>query len=111
MKVLILGNIDKTKFLETINELIEVLKSHKVGIYVGEIEYNFLIQHRYENIDAIVSINNFTQLKNIDLIFSIGGDGTFLTTASFVKNSNIPIMGINIGRLGFLADVPSNSIK
>lgn len=41
----------------------------------------------------------------IDLAFSIGGDGTFLKTVSFIRDSEVPILGINTGRLGFLANV------
>lgn len=41
----------------------------------------------------------------IDLAFSIGGDGTFLKTVSFIRDSQVPILGINTGRLGFLANV------
>lgn len=43
--------------------------------------------------------------KGIDLAFSIGGDGTFLKTVSYIRNSQVPILGINLGRLGFLANV------
>jgi NAD+ kinase len=43
--------------------------------------------------------------KGIDLAFSIGGDGTFLKTVSYIRNSDVPILGINLGRLGFLANV------
>ncbi len=41
----------------------------------------------------------------IDMAFSIGGDGTFLKTVSFIRDSEVPILGINTGRLGFLANV------
>lgn len=44
-------------------------------------------------------------LEGIDMAFSIGGDGTFLRTAASIGSSGIPILGINAGRLGFLADV------
>ena len=40
---------------------------------------------------------------NADFLISIGGDGTLLKAATHVKNSNIPIMGINTGRLGFIS--------
>jgi NAD+ kinase len=43
--------------------------------------------------------------NGIDLAFSIGGDGTFLRTVSFIRNSGVPILGINTGRLGFLANI------
>jgi NAD+ kinase len=43
--------------------------------------------------------------KNIDFVISIGGDGTFLECVSLVRDKNIPIIGINTGRMGFLADI------
>lgn len=41
----------------------------------------------------------------IDMAFSIGGDGTFLKTVAYIRNSGVPILGINTGRLGFLANI------
>jgi len=41
----------------------------------------------------------------IDMAFSIGGDGTFIKTVSYIRDSNVPIIGINSGRLGFLANI------
>lgn len=46
----------------------------------------------------------------IDFALSVGGDGTFLTTASFIGNKNIPIVGVNCGHLGFLADVQTRDV-
>ena len=53
----------------------------------------------------------FRRDENIqaDVAISLGGDGTFLKTASFVRDSRIPILGINTGHLGFLADVASDT--
>ena len=45
-----------------------------------------------------------------DYALSIGGDGTFLNTAAHIGSKNIPILGVNIGRLGFLADVPAEEM-
>lgn len=42
---------------------------------------------------------------DIDFIISLGGDGTLLDTVTLVRNKNIPIMGVNFGRLGFLASI------
>ena len=61
-----------------------------------------------ENADNI-SIDELTQTS--DVILSIGGDGTLLHTAFEVGSSGIPILGINIGRLGFLADVEASKIQ
>ncbi len=49
--------------------------------------------------------------KNTDMLFSLGGDGTMLDTVSFVGSSNIPLIGINLGRLGFLAVIPEEEVE
>lgn len=48
---------------------------------------------------------------NTDMLFSLGGDGTLLDTISFVGGSNIPLIGINLGRLGFLAAIPEEEVE
>lgn len=53
--------------------------------------------------DCFTSHEDFK--TGIDFAFSIGGDGTFLKTVSFIRDSQVPILGINTGRLGFLANV------
>lgn len=49
--------------------------------------------------------------NGIDLSLSIGGDGTFLKTVSYIRNSNVPILGINTGRLGFLASISDQHME
>lgn len=48
--------------------------------------------------------------RHVDMLFSLGGDGTLLDTITYVGNSNIPIIGINLGRLGFLAAISENEL-
>jgi NAD+ kinase len=49
--------------------------------------------------------------SGIDLSFSIGGDGTFIQNVKFVRDSGVPVLGINTGRLGFLANISKNDIE
>lgn len=49
--------------------------------------------------------------RQTDMLFSLGGDGTLLDTVSYVGDSNIPIIGVNMGRLGFLAAIPEGEIR
>lgn len=52
-----------------------------------------------------------SEFKNgIDLAFSIGGDGTFIQTVSYIRDSGVPILGINTGRLGFLANISTDQL-
>jgi NAD+ kinase len=49
--------------------------------------------------------------SGIDLTISLGGDGTFIKTVGFIRDSGVPIIGINTGRLGFLANISKEQIK
>ncbi len=55
--------------------------------------------------------SNYKELKDVDFFFSIGGDGTFLEAVSIVRDSGIPMVGINSGRLGFLADIAQGELE
>jgi len=57
------------------------------------------------------TFSSYTQLNSsFDMLISIGGDGTILRAATLVRKSGIPILGINAGRLGFLASVQKENI-
>ena len=64
-----------------------------------------------EKLDNVELIDGDVSFEGADMAFSIGGDGTFLRTASKIGQSGIPILGINAGRLGFLADVQLDEIE
>lgn len=61
-----------------------------------------------EAYDVFTSHSDF--ITGIDLAISVGGDGTFIKTVSFIRDSNVPILGINTGRLGFLANISRDQI-
>lgn len=68
------------------------------------------IQQILEPIEGVEVVDGDVSIDGVDMAFSIGGDGTFLRTAAKVGEANIPILGINAGRLGFLADVQLDEI-
>jgi NAD+ kinase len=73
--------------------------------------YRF-IKQKLQLSDSVKIYNTFSEINgNVDYMLSLGGDGTFLETLSFVRNSGIPILGINTGRLGFLANVAKTEIN
>lgn len=77
-------------------------------------ENNFYEQLKGKiKVDKEYNTFNSTQdfKKGIDLAISIGGDGTFLKCVSFVRDSQVPIIGINTGRLGFLADINQSDFE
>ena len=69
------------------------------------------IKQILEKLDDVELIDGDVSVEGADMAFSIGGDGTFLRTATKIGQSGIPILGINAGRLGFLADVQLDEIE
>ncbi len=112
MKVAIYGrNFDKG-FKEYVKKFFDILNANKIEITIYEKFYDFL----KKNIDLIpesVSVfSKYQEIKNdVDLLFSIGGDGTILDAITVVRDSNIPIVGINTGKLGFLASIAKEEIE
>lgn len=58
------------------------------------------------------TFNSFNDMRTgIDLFISLGGDGTFLKSVQFIRDSGVPILGFNTGRLGFLANISKDEIE
>lgn len=107
MRIAIFGSKHQKK--EQVEKLFDILIANNTGIYLQEKFYNYLkdcLNLEY-NIEGIITGNDF----DVDLVISIGGDGTFLRTASAIGKKNIPILGINAGRLGFLADIGEKDLE
>ncbi|HRN72707.1 MAG TPA: NAD kinase [Ginsengibacter sp.] len=60
--------------------------------------------------DKVRTFNKPEDLENIDYMISLGGDGTLLDTVTFIANREIPVIGVNYGRLGFLANIGKEEI-
>ena len=107
MKIAIFGSKHQKK--EQIEKLFKILLDNKTEIHLQEKFYNYLkdVLFLQYDIAGIIMNDEF----DADLVISIGGDGTFLRTASIIGKKNIPILGINAGRLGFLADVGEKDLE
>ncbi|HOY32323.1 MAG TPA: NAD kinase [Bacteroidales bacterium] len=92
-------------------ELLGKLNYHKFEVSIYEPVYKILLKSRLIN-ENVTSFNNYHDLlENTDFLFSIGGDGTMLKTISLVRDSGIPILGFNTGRLGFLSGISKDEIS
>ncbi len=94
-------------------QLFEELKSKNVNIYIKDSFNDFLNKKiKYYPVVKDVFSDKLPKKTKFDLMLSIGGDGTFLEAATVVGDSGTPILGINTGKMGFLAYVnESNIIK
>ncbi|NLN24797.1 MAG: NAD kinase [Bacteroidetes bacterium] len=111
MKVGIYGQFYHQNTEKYLHILLEALSKKGASIFIEKNFYDILKQR--DTIDSrILSCNTFETLDaDYQLFFSIGGDGTILKAVTFVKNSGIPIVGINLGRLGFLATIQKEDIQ
>ena len=109
MKFAIFGNTYQAKKSSHAATLFSLLKSHQAEVYVCREFYDFLASDLKLEIhpDGLFDGDNFSA----DMVISIGGDGTFLKAASRVGRKGIPILGINTGRLGFLADISPEEME
>ena len=104
MKIAIYGQFYKTD-PKHVSKLISILEKKNISIFI---EKNYL-EKLY---DLPNSIKTFSNLDNsFDLLISIGGDGTILKAITYVKDLNIPIVGLNTGRLGFLAKIQFDKLE
>ena len=87
----------------TIQRVLNFLKAHDAEVYIDRPYYDFL--RKSLQLDLWCSGVFDNDYFEADFIISLGGDGTFLKAANRVGAREIPILGINMGRLGFLADV------
>lgn len=111
MTVAIYSRQCNPKDIDTIRNLFSLLEKNNISIVVFESYLNEL-ESRINLPNNISSFHHHSQLKNkVDCVISLGGDGTLLDTIALVRDSNIPILGINIGRLGFLASIGKDEIE
>ena len=108
MKVAVFGNIYRSVLLSHIELLFSYFNDKEVTLLLDNELYEFV--EKYGKCDMgsaeIIQNDDF----QADLALSIGVDGTFLNTAARIGRKGIPILGINTGRLGFLADVANDEI-
>ena len=109
MKFALFGNIYQSKKSAAIQQVLSTLANVGAEVYVDQEYYDFLRdnQHIVPNAAKVFSGDDF----DADFVISMGGDGTFLKAASRVREKQIPILGVNMGRLGFLADVCPDDIE
>lgn len=109
MKVGIFGQKNNRVTVKYIHTLVEVLLNYGSTIYFEENIYEYFIK-KFPGYSFQTFASHLDLDDSFDMFYSVGGDGTFLRSITFVRDHNIPIIGINTGRLGFLATVQKEQI-
>ena len=111
MKVAIYGQYYQNSTEPIIKDIFVFFHKNKVEIVIESNfldilnEKNIIEKKEYKTFSSHLELN-----KSFDMLISIGGDGTILRAATLVRGSGVPILGINAGRLGFLATVQKDNI-
>jgi len=111
MKIAIYGREFNDTVLPFVQEVFDVLKSYKSPVLVYKNYFEF-IKDKINLSSDIQIFNGHNELAGqTDVLISLGGDGTLLDILSLIRDSGIPVIGINFGRLGFLASINKDEIK
>jgi NAD+ kinase len=110
MKVAIYGQAYQDNALDYVVELLDELQKVNAEVAIEENFFNLLLENRNTN-----TYSTFTDSKGLDASFdmfvSFGGDGTILRATTYVKDTGIPIVGVNTGRLGFLSTFKKEDVR
>ena len=109
MKVAVFTNLYKNYSLKHFLSTIKKLHKKSIDVFIDEHSIENMGQKKYSSFPK--HVETFSKLdKSFDFVICIGGDGTILRAASYVNNLSIPMIGVNTGRLGFLAKIQATKI-
>lgn len=110
MRIAIYGRDFNDSVLPFVQEVFDALAVHQIEVSVYLKFYNY-IKNKVTLPKNVTTFSGYNELVNqTDVLLSLGGDGTLLDTLSLVRDSQIPVIGINFGRLGFLASINKTEI-
>ncbi|MGE6221276.1 NAD kinase [Nubsella zeaxanthinifaciens] len=111
MKIAIYGRDFNDNVLPFVQQVIDTLASTKIEIAIYRKFFSF-VEKKLVLPENLTTFDSHQDLASkADILLSLGGDGTLLDTISFVRDSQIPVIGINFGRLGFLASINKAEIS
>ena len=110
MKIALFGTSFPIQYTKYIQHLISRLEEEKIEIIMQK-EFYELINSKIDFKKSCEIFEKIDENNKPDYLFSIGGDGTLLKAITYVRNNNIPIMGINTGRLGFISSISTDQIE
>ncbi len=113
MKIALFGiehNDKSTAYEDQFYAICKKILKHDIAILLPITFFDSLSASLRKKIESFTTTFENIDSEKVDLAFSIGGDGTFLRTSAAIAHYKIPILGINTGRLGFLADIKQEDL-
>lgn len=110
-KVAIYGQSYSISAEKEIHTLLDVLEEHQVTCFIEKQFFDLLKDNNILN-KTYPTFSSYEELDtSFDIMFTLGGDGSILRAVTFIRDLNIPVLGINTGRLGFLATINKKAIQ
>lgn len=111
MKIAVYGRPSNPTVLPFIKEVFKCLEKHDSSLHVHA-ELNEFIKNLPDFPQEYTVFTTYKDIKDtVEVMLTLGGDGTILGTVDIIRDSGIPVIGINFGRLGFLASINKNDIE
>jgi NAD+ kinase len=111
MKVGIYGQYYKGEAVSYIEILLKTLAQKDIEVVIEKNFYNLIKINNFPE-KEYQTFSNYTDLNDsFEVMLTVGGDGTFLRAVTYVRDLDIPVLGVNIGRLGFLATIQKENIS
>lgn len=110
MRIAVYGQRLEDKYLSFVQILFQSLLNKNIEVLVYE-KLHAKLSGKTDLDDRLKTFKNHQDISDVNYMFSIGGDGTLLKTITYVRENDIPIFGINTGRLGFLTSVGTEEIE
>jgi len=112
MKIAVFGTHVTDDFVPVLQEFFGFLKAHDIKVQLYKPFYIHLTDELKTSTYYQSFFHSYTDFDDDnEYIFSVGGDGTFLQSVLHIRNFSIPVIGVNSGRLGFLADISEDQVK
>ncbi len=109
--VCIYARFVKESYLAPLKLITEIAKDKGYVLYFNRDLYDFISPNMDLSEIGIIEDNDQLRKARVNIVITLGGDGTILGATKLIESLEIPILGINLGRLGFLANVEIKSIR
>ncbi len=112
MKIALFGKSTDEASMPYIQQLVTKLEQISAQVYIYEPFLEIIMPLvKFSGVYYTFKSHHELKTNNVDYLISVGGDGTFLDTLGLVRDSGVPIFGVNLGRLGFLSSVSKDEIE
>ncbi|MFA6467394.1 MAG: NAD(+)/NADH kinase [Bacteroidota bacterium] len=111
MKIGVIGNSSKDSLIEAIEALYKLASAYNLDVFLHSDLKKIFTQKRSDEASRFQFLPSEELVAESDIMVAFGGDGTILSAARMVGRSEVPILGVNLGKLGFMAEVSLTEIE